>query len=245
MNIKKHVCFLILALSTSLITPLAVRAQQIFIRIDRDTATFSKETKLNGHMLTGKIITLKYQTMPGNQPAKNKNWVAVWQGTQVLYHTKPLRKVYITGNDADGDFAFDSLQLHKQDYTLAYGFNDSTSVAASLYFRANISPKEKAIPFFTNLELIEAGSNYLITGFDTPRGNVPANYKNWIGIWAGKSFSQAGENLIIRVEVKSTTSSDIIAINQVNLKKNSWYTLTYATGPAFSDIAASYSFLNN
>lgn len=243
---KKQTWIILLLLTVSCFQLAVVNGQDSLIRTLQDSLVTKQKVSFNGHLVSGKIVTLTYETLPGNDPNKNKNWVGIWQGNQVSYLTPPLRKAYISGTTSTGDFAFDSLSIQKKEYIIAYGSGSSaTSIAATLYFKADIKTFEAGVPFSTQVGILEKGNNYIVVNYKTPAGNMPSKHKNWIGIWAGQSFSSNGSNLIKRKNVNSIISVDAVAINDLNLTRNAWYTITYGTGPSLTEIVATYTFLNN
>ncbi len=244
MSTAKLLYFFILLLQLSPLPASAIYGQVLEPRVRQDSSV-QRQTEITGHMVTGKIITICYSTMPGNNPLKNKNWVGIWQGSQILYDTPPLRKAYIPDTESNGDFAIDSLSIQKKEYIVGFGNGTNTSsISATLYFKADNKLFDPGLPFFTKLEVLESGNNYLVVKFSTPLGNIPADYKNWIGVWNGQTFLHDGSNLIKRQNVNSTISEDTIAINNLTLIRGVWYTITYGIGPELTEIVASYSFIN-
>ena len=243
MKIKKELCFLLLQFIT--LQVLTANGQSTSIPVQQDSSV-QRQTSINGHMVTGKIITITYKTMSGNNPLKNQNWVGIWQGSQILYDTPPLRKAYILGTTSSGDFAFDSLSIQKNEYIVGYGNGSNNStVSATLYFKADAEFFEPGLSFSTKLEVLERGDHYLVVKFSTPLGNIPIKNKNWIGVWNGRTFLNDRSNLLKKQTVNSTVSEDVIAINNLHLIRGTWYTITYSTGPAYTEIVASYTFINN
>lgn len=245
MKIKKWLLFFILFLPLCTVQLLPTKGQNISDAHQADTS-IQQQTVISGHMVTGKMITLTYHTLPNNNPLKNKNWVAIWQGSQILYDTPPLHKAFIPGTSSSGDFAFDSLALQKKEYIMGYGNGNQTStVSATLYFKAEAQFFDAGLAFATQLKVIERADNYLVINFTTPLGNIPLKNSNWIGVWTGQSFQNNGSNLIKRENVNSVVSEDTIAINNLQLIRGEWYTITYGIGPAFSEIVASTTFINH
>ena len=245
MDLKKQLRLFILLLQLCAFEIPTTKGQQSLVNSDKDSTATKKLTAIEGYIVTSNIITIKYHTMPGNDPLKNQNWVGIWQGSQVLYDTPPLRKTLITGTTSSGDLAFDSLSLQKKDYIIGYGSGEGNSkVSATLYFRANVLPFEPGLSFATNLNVLDYGNNFLVISFQTPLGNVPRSNQNWVGIWKGRSISSNGTNLIKKRKIYSVINNDTIAINNLNLTRNTWYTITYALGSMFTDIVATYTFFN-
>lgn len=201
----------------------------------------TKQLQISGRMLSGEVIALVYKTLAGNNPKKNKNWIGIWQGTQVNYNIPPLFKTMMGGETEDGDQAFDSLKLSRKDYILGYGTGEIlTTIAATLSFSAEGLPEGK--PFSTSVKALDFGSNYVVVQFKTPLGNIPNANNNWIGLWEGKTFFYEGLNLYKKVPVKSNVNEGFASINDILLKRNTFYTVVYSTGAGNNDIAAAYIF---
>lgn len=263
MDLRKLLCFFLLSLQLCTFEPYHADAQQLQQQSQQqqqpqtqqpllllskapDIHVATKQTTITGSIITARIVTIQYKTMEGNQPQVNKNWVGIWQSNQVLYNTAPLRKKYITGTSSDGDLAFDSLEMERKDYIIGYGVGDSNqTVAATLLIKADAIPLQRGIPFATKVEVVAHGNNYLVVNFTTPLGNNPKKNKNWIGVWQGKTFSPDGSNLIFRQEANAVINEDAVAINDLKLTQNTWYTITYSVGSTFQEIVATYTFFNN
>ncbi|MCH2223802.1 MAG: hypothetical protein MK066_03455 [Crocinitomicaceae bacterium] len=200
----------------------------------------AQNIQLSGKIISGKIIALEYKTLSNNNPKKNKNWIAIWQGSQIHYAEKPLRKILITNNNQDGGLAFDSLVIRNLQYIVGYGSSDSISTASStLYFQKGSTI---GIPFSTSIKVIDIGPNYIISRFTTPLGNTPKDNDNWIGIWKGKTFSYDGSDIIKRVKVQPNVASGLAAINDLTLERQTWYTVVYGSGQSWSDVSATFTF---
>lgn len=203
----------------------------------------SQQIKLTGKIISGNIIALNYQTLEGNNPYRNKNWVAIWQGSQIHYHEKPLAKKLIKNTTQDGSIAFDSLQLSNLKYTVGFGSNNKTTNSASFLF----FPKNSyvGIPFSSSINLIDHSDNYVVAHFKTPLGNTPLINKNWIAIWLGKTIKNNCMSFLAKEYIKTNTASDNVIINNITLVRQNWYTIAYGTGSNCSSIVATYSFFNN
>ena len=246
MDFRKSFCLFILLLQLLTFQPYPARSQQSVTNTNADSSITLSQTSITGRLISGRIVTIKYKTLSGNNPKKLKNWVGIWQSDQILYSDPPLRKKYITGTDKDGDLAFDSLEMQRKEYIIGYGVGDgNNTIAATLFIPTDAQPSDMGIAFATLVEVIEHGNNFLIVKFQTPLGNRPAANQNWIGVWDGKSFSTDGVNLIKREPVASQVSGHVVAINDLKLTRNTWYTITYSLGTQYRDIVASYTFLNN
>jgi hypothetical protein len=203
----------------------------------------SQKILLTGKIITGKIITLDYKTLATNNPQKNKNWIALWQGSQVHYNEKPLRKILLSNSSQSGSIAFDSLEINNLKYVLGFGSNDNISTAsATIYF-----PKgsKESVPFSSSIKVINIGINTIVVEFETPTGNTPEINKNWIGLWKGKR-TDSETNFLEKSFIKINTSSGTSTISiEEPFIRGSIYTIVYCIGPDLTDIIASFTFKYN
>ena len=198
---------------------------------------------LSGSIISGEIITFEYKTPPSNNPDGYSNWIGIWQGSQVNFTTSPKARAPIYSTNADGDQAFDSLNISNLDYIIGYGAGpENTSVASTVFFPAGIALGAPGIPFCSSVKIAQAGSNYLVVKFSTPEGNIPRDNQNWIGIWEGKTFSYAGTGILKKVIVNATVNEGMVAVNNLMLKRDTWYTVVYGNAAGNTSIAASYTF---
>lgn len=94
----------------------------------------------------------------------------------------------------------------------------------------------------TQINALGVGNNMLLLEYQTPVGNVPSHNQNWIGIWPGYTVSFNGKNCLYREPVRSEFNSGQICVNGFAFTISTTYTVSYATGPANSDIIATMTF---
>jgi hypothetical protein len=94
----------------------------------------------------------------------------------------------------------------------------------------------------TQINALSVGNNMLLLDYQTPVGNVPSQNQNWIGIWPGCTVSFSGRNCLHREPVRSDFNSGQICVNGFAFTISTTYTVSYATGPANSDIVATVTF---
>jgi hypothetical protein len=205
------------------------------------SAALVRTTGITGRIVAGDLIAINYERLLTVQP--NVNWVALWQGSQIHYNEEPLRKMSITNLQQGGSFNFDSLSLSSLKYIVGFGLGDSISGATSTLFFAK--GETVGIPFATSITLREQSANSLVYDFETPLGNLPSDNGNWVGVWKGKTIDINSSNLLKRAPVNKNVCSGTGSINGLNLEIQTWYTVTYATGPSDTDICASYTFQAN
>jgi len=201
---------------------------------------------LCGNLVASNIISVTYDTPLNNNPKKNKNWIAVWEGSYINCETKPIAQTFIESTNRHSSYAFDTLTLKTgQDYIVGYGVGDSiTSVAATLFFPWEFPAFKPGKATRTLVRPTEIGNNYITIHYCTPLGNNPKMNDNWIGIQQGKTFTYE-YNRFKKHPIKLTENSGEIAINNYHFKPNKWYTIVYGIGNNSKDIAASWTFNGN
>jgi len=190
---------------------------------------------LTGTIFDARHVGVTWVTVPGNQPAKNGNLLALWQSSGIPWGQKPLQKQPIAKNDPSGDQMF-QVELQRKPYVVAYGSADTnTAWAGTLQFNPG---NKEGVPFVTQIDLQAAGNDSLLAIYKTPLLNVPVSNKNWIGLWNDSQPTWDGTNRIKKVDVDGITAEGSQPMSGLNLLMNSTYCLAYAVGPKDSDIAA-------
>lgn len=199
--------------------------------------------KLIGSIISKNLMTIKWETLPDNQAAKNGNSLYVWQNTSLPWGQgqSPLKYDTIKENVQTGDQIF-KFDIEKKPYIVAYSTSASgSSFCATLQFNPGNPEGESS---FTKIELVESalGDNCLVARFITPLGNNPKANNNWLGLWEGSKVTYDGSNRIKKVMIESNVSSDTQLMNNLNLTIDTTYTLGYACGPKDSDLTAFVTF---
>jgi hypothetical protein len=199
-----------------------------------------KTITLTGTILDANHVGIIWDTVPGNQPAKNGNLVAMWQNAGIPYGQPPMQKQSITKNDPTGDQIFE-FPIQRKPYVAAYGTSDTgTAWAGTVQF----TPGQglDGDPFVTTIDVAAAGADSLMATFSTPLGNVPSANGNWIGLWQGPMPTFDGTNMIKKVAITASTADGTQSMSGLTLLMNTTYSLVYAVGPKASDLAAWVTF---
>lgn len=238
---KKNVSILSILLLASILKSYAVHIKSDSIPTKPNNTL--QQIKLKGKIISGTSIGISYETLEGNNPKNNKNWVALWQGSQIHYNSTPLHKKLIPNKNQDGSIVFDSLQISNLKYVVGFGSSDNILTASSyLFFKKG---ETQGIPFSSSIYVLDYDTNYIMIGFQTPLGNTPKNNKHWIATWHGKNTETDCSNFLAKTPILTNTSSDNIAINNITLTTQTWYTIAYIAGENCNDIISTYSFLYN
>lgn len=193
-----------------------------------------------GEIFDAHNLGVQYSTIPGNQPAKNGNTLALWQSQGIPWGQPPLQKKVIAKDDPTGDQVF-QVELQRKPYIVGYATSDTgTAWAATLQF--NPGDKEGK-PFVTSIDLQATGNDSLLAIFQTPKLNVPSANKNWIGLWLGTQPTWDGTNRLKKVDVESSSDTGSQPMSGLKLLMSTTYCLAYAVGPKDSDLAAWVTFV--
>ncbi len=94
----------------------------------------------------------------------------------------------------------------------------------------------------TSVRVLSTSNSVLILQYQTPAGNVPKSNGNWVGIWPGSTVSYDGKNNLYKEDVRSDFSEGQLSIENFPITVSTTYTVAYATGPKWSDIASTFTF---
>lgn len=200
-------------------------------------------TQLTAQLWDATHIGVTYKTLMGNQPQNFGNVVSVWSGSEIGWghNPPPLVSVPVPDNTPSGDLVVtlgDQTPAGGPPYMVAYG----TSNSGTAYCAGQMVDRVVQPPFTTLLNLGGVGNKSLLAIFNTPQGNTPMRYGNWIGLWAGQTFTYDGVNRIKKVTVGADVAVGGQAMNGLGLTIDSFYTLGYACGPRDQDLAAWITF---
>lgn len=82
----------------------------------------SDTTKFSVVDATGDSLTINYHTLVNNNPSKNGNYIAIWQGDnlQIPWGDTPLWEGAIDASRRDGSYVLDGLNLTNLSYVVGY-----------------------------------------------------------------------------------------------------------------------------
>ena len=96
--------------------------------------------KFSGFISSSTSVKIDFDILPGSRVPGY--FVAIWQGALVQSFHTAIQIHQIKSYQPSGTLKFNSLQLGKQDYIIAFGFcsNLETSICRTLYIPANPRP---------------------------------------------------------------------------------------------------------
>lgn len=66
-------------------------------------------------------IIAEYTCISGNQPCSNNNWIGIWEGSQILWDTPPLKSVEILNNNPSNSVKVYGQRAPNMNYIIGYG----------------------------------------------------------------------------------------------------------------------------
>jgi hypothetical protein len=209
------------------------------------TVTHFDQCHLEVTNITGSTVSLEFKSLPANRPQQYNNFIAIWEGTSVPWGTEPLKKKIISTDAPDGSIAMDEIQIQDKPYILVYGMgSDLGSICATALVHESNKLKNQAQKDLNltqhvsiTISIVSLSSDSLVVFYQTPRGYLPAHYKNRISIWEGEASPYNAPKPIQSKEIDQDYSMGTVALNTLGLKRNTTYTLVYFTGESQTSAA--------
>lgn len=223
----------LLGLILFFLTFLEISAQRFSVRKS------SESVVLSGKIISSNLIVFNYKTLSSSKPLQDQHWVAIWQGSQIHYDQPPLRRVNLSNSGTQGNFVLDSLNLTNLQYILGYGVGPNISnAAATIHFPEGIFAGTSRA---SSIKIQSFKNGQLIFLYDTPLGNAPHQNGHWVGLVKGRNpFGAAA--LLSSAPIMSNIASDTVSLQNINLKKKTWYSVFYCTGPDRNETSAIFRF---
>ncbi len=192
--------------------------------------------------VTADLISVGYDTLPGNNPQEYGNKVFLWQNqNEIPWSQPPLEDHEIIDNSQSGTTEFNDLSVNNNSYIVGYAVGPRVSDICSTAFIPAAGQNAVATLFQTNLRNLEVGSTSLSVEFQTPTGYTPAAHRNWIGLWRGATASYTREpdaRSLITIDGNIGTTG----LNGLSLGRNLTYTLAYFMGEGLRTMACTLTF---
>lgn len=155
-------------------------------------------TSINITQAGQNFVSVSYNTLPGNNPSANGNYLAVWQtnDNSIPWNTPAIKIKKLTGVNSAGDTIIDGINLTANSYLVAYGVGPELSgsgqqkygnACATAFISALGQPPRD--PFSPTIKLNNLGTNSLIVDFRLPVNITPQSNGAWIGLWEADSIS--------------------------------------------------------
>jgi hypothetical protein len=186
-------------------------------------------------------ITVSYETLPGNTPKTNANFLAIWESTIVPWPVAPLSTQKVVGDTEQGSVTFSNLSVQSKPYIIGYAVGpDITDICATatIYVGGQIGANQ----FSTSMGIAAVTPDSLVIQYICCPGYQPQPAKNWIGLWQGVTSPFYAGAPLYQAPVTSTSSQGTVVMNGLALSFGTQYTLVYFVGPNVTDAAAILTF---
>lgn len=188
--------------------------------------------------ISGATVAFSYRSLPGNQPSKYGNFIAVWEDSVIPYSKPPLRKVDISNNNPAGSVAVPDLNPETNQYIFGYGVGPQISDICSY---AYISPDESQTDFSSSLMLLSVQPDSIILRYSLPPGCNPAQNGASVAVWQDSIGSYTNPPLITQ-RITGSSSTGTIAIVGVRLDFGVVYTVALLTSNSQTSMTAWVTF---
>lgn len=210
-----------------------------------DSNVTHQQTTLNVNFVTGDVISVSYDTLPGNQPNTYGNKLFIWQNdNQVPWGTDPLNQQNIATNTQAGSAVFTGLEVTKNSYIVGYGVGPDVSDVCATAFVPAESDESEGSEYPTSslvLSLKFVGTNSVAVGYQGLTGYQPQTEGNWLGMWQNNAASYNTPPQW-KTEPSGDSPGGTAAFNNVTIVRDSAYTVAYFMGTKQTTMAATLTF---
>jgi hypothetical protein len=189
---------------------------------------------------SGTTVALDYAGLPGNQPGRYGDFVALWPNSVVPWTAAPAARLAIPTDGEMGSVVLTGVSISRLPYTVAYGVGPAVSDACA---SALLAPDgSTGIVDAVSLELVSSGPNTISLRYHTLSGYRPATEKNWIGLWRGRASPYNAPAPLARLRIAQDVTDDTVSIDGVTLAAGNLYTVVYFMGAPLTSAAVLLTF---
>lgn len=198
----------------------------------------SRSVSITVRSVTGDHASISYDTLPGNQPNTNGNYVALWPSTDEVIPWDRLpadaRVCAVFGNEPAGDLIMGNLELPERSYVVGYSLApkatkpEENNFCASV-FVPSLKPGTKFTSQRMSLQVLEIASFSAMVRYTALPGATPKDHGSWIGVWDAKD-SLLHDDPLCAVPVNQNCEHGEIALNNFPIISGHKYTVAYFTG---------------
>ncbi|MCW3464863.1 hypothetical protein [Chitinophaga nivalis] len=204
---------------------------------------------------------MSYNTMPGNRPKTNNNFLAIWQNfSSIPWSTSPGKNGIqtISTDTPSGDANFLNLSITKSDYIIGYAVGQELTgstvqqfgnICATAYIPLGSTGANTV--FSSSIENIYVGSTSVLFDFSLPDGVTPTANGAWAGLWRGLNPDLYGTPPTAAIQISPNVAKGTTGFNNVSIGIGTSYTIGLfmsgfksSGGSTQSALACSASFTN-
>lgn len=178
---------------------------------------------------TADTVSLKYNTLSGNQPNLYLNTVMIWESSVIPWTVPPLACEQIPQNGQSGTVVMSGFVISSSQYIIGYAVgNLVTDICATAQISAG-GLRAPATNVYISVASIQ--ENSLTINYYTLSGYLPKSYGNWIGLWEGYASPFNAPKPLAKAKVRSNSNQGTVIIEDLELLPDTVYTLVYFMGP--------------
>lgn len=200
---------------------------------------------VNTTNVTGKQISVSFDTPNGNQPDSYGNKLWIWQSGNQVPWSSTGKSQAINVNTQSGDTSFDDLQVTTRSYIIGYAVGDDgdndwpyPNVVATVFIPAlgnasSLDPRQQVGEVFSPKVGVQTyGATSLVVNYHMLAGYNPERSKTYVGVWEGEVVSYTQPPKWYR-PVQSTNSRDTVSFNNIKILRGTTYAMgLFASGYA-------------
>lgn len=178
---------------------------------------------------TADTVSLKYNTLNGNQPYTYLNSVMIWEAAVIPWGVPPIAQERIPQNGQSGTFVMSGFTISSNQYIIGYAVGENETEICTT---AQISAGGLRAPATSvYISIAGIGTNSFTVNYYTLYGYLPKAYGNWIGLWEGYASPYNAPKPLAKAKVRSNANQGTVTFEDVQLNPDSVYTLVYFMGP--------------
>ena len=178
---------------------------------------------------TADTVSLKYNTLSGNQPYTNENTVKIWESSVIPWGTDPLTSERVPQDGQSGTMVLGGVVITDNPYIIGYAVGEDVSEICTT---AAISAGGLRDPTdYVYLSVASISETSLTLNYYTLYGYLPKAYGNWIGLWEGYASPFLAPRPLAKTRVRSNSNQGTVTMSDLELKPDTVYTLVYFMGP--------------
>jgi len=194
----------------------------------------TKENSIKILAVSGDDVTIKYDTITGNNPSAYGNYIAIWQSdNQVPWGEPPIKTQSIENTSPSGTVIFDELDITNESYIIGYSnvpYNENVNNFCATGFiepvvtNRNFDNQDNYANVKIKLDRVE--SNAVKFNYITLPGYSPGDNMNWMGIWEGSQDIFKAKPKYTK-KVDKYTDQGTVSFNNVIMKRGTRYVAGY------------------
>lgn len=192
---------------------------------------------------SGNTMSLRYNTLPGNQSGQNNNSFWLWRSSQVPWNIAPARMVLLPENATQsGSYVLDSISVNiLTSYIACYSLDSTAKQICACSTLDGIT--DSITNSWVDVSLLSVSANSIVFKYQTLSGYLPQAYGNWFGVWKGSASPYNYYPPLAQGAPLDNSSTSTATLNNVSFEPNQVYTLMYFLGSNPNTAAVVITFL--